>query len=79
MKKCGLKYEFIMDKKTKKITKIIDKKNGKTIVRINKKYFRPNEVPYLKGDFSKAKRLLGWVPKTELENLIDEMLLKEKI
>ena len=79
MKKCGLKYEFILDKKTKKITKIIDKKNGKTIVRINKKYFRPNEVPYLKGDFSKAKKLLGWVPKTELENLIDEMLLKEKI
>ena len=78
MKKCGLKYQFILDKKTKKITKIIDKKSNKIIVKINNKYFRPNEVPYLKGDFSKARKLLGWKPKIELESLIDEMLLEEK-
>ena len=78
MKKCELKYQFILDKKTKKITKIIDKKNNKTIVKINERYFRPNEVPYLRGDYSKAQKLLGWRPKIELDNLIEEMLLEEK-
>ena len=29
----------------------------------SKKYFRPNEVNYLLGDYSKAKNTLGWEPK----------------
>jgi GDPmannose 4,6-dehydratase len=33
-------------------------------VRINNKYFRPTEVDALVGDYSKAKRILGWEPKT---------------
>ena len=72
-----IKYEFIYDKKTKNISKIIDKRNSKTIVKINKKYFRPNEVPFLKGDYSKAKKLLKWEPKIDLQTLIREMISSE--
>ena len=67
LKNFNIKYEYIYNKKTKKITRIIDKVNSKTIVKINEKYFRPNEVPYLKGDFSKAKKLLNWEPKITLK------------
>ena len=72
-------YQYIYDKKTKKISKIVDKSNLKTIVKINKKYLRPNEVPFLKGDYSKAKKLLKWQPKIKLETLIKEMLSSEKL
>ena len=42
----------------------IDKKTGKTIIRVDPKYFRPSEVDSLLGDATKAKNILGWVPKT---------------
>ena len=41
----------------------LDKKTGRTLVKIDKKYFRPTEVDHLKGDYSKAKRILKWEPK----------------
>ena len=44
------------------------------VVRVDKRYFRPNEVDSLLGDSSSAKNLLGWEPKSSLENLIDEMI-----
>ena len=44
------------------------------VVRIDERYFRPNEVDSLLGDSSSAKNLLGWEPKSSLENLIDEMI-----
>jgi len=49
-------------------------KNGNTIVMVHKKYFRPLEVDYLKGDASKAKKNLKWKPKITLEQLIKEMV-----
>ena len=78
LKMSGIKYQYIFDKKTKEIIEIIDKSNSKTIVKINKKYLRPNEVPYLRGSYYKAKKLLKWEPKIELETLIKEMLSAEK-
>lgn len=59
----------------------VDKKSGKTIVRIDEKYFRPAEVDLLLGDPSKAKKVLGWEPKTSLEELakiMTEADLKEQ-
>jgi len=44
-----------------------------TLVKINKKYFRPAEVNVLIGDSSKAKIELGWKPKYNLELLIKDM------
>jgi GDPmannose 4,6-dehydratase len=44
------------------------------VVQINQRFFRPTEVPYLNGDASKAKALLGWDPKIKLDELIDELI-----
>ena len=52
-------------------------KNGKILVRIDKKYFRPTEVDYLKGDFSKAKKELGWQPSFSFKELVKEMVTSE--
>lgn len=40
---------------------------------VDQKFYRPSEVDYLKGDFSRAKNKLGWQPKTNLEGLIKLM------
>ena len=39
-----------------------------------KKYFRQNELHYLKGNSSKAKKELKWKPRYTLDKLIDEMI-----
>lgn len=51
-----------------------DAKTGKILVKINPQYFRPTEVNILKGDYTKAKKLLNWEPKVKFENLIDIMM-----
>ena len=52
----------------------IDARSGKTIVRINPKFYRPAEVDLLIGNPAKAKRELGWEPKTKLEQLCQMMV-----
>jgi GDPmannose 4,6-dehydratase len=47
---------------------------GQELIRIDEKYFRPTEVETLLGDPTKAKKLLGWVPKTSVEELAQEMM-----
>jgi GDPmannose 4,6-dehydratase len=44
------------------------------LIRIDKNYFRPNEIYKLRGDYSKAKKKLKWRPKFSLDNMIKEML-----
>ena len=48
--------------------------NYEDYVVISEKYFRPNEVNYLLGDSSKAKKELGWTPKTSFEDLVIMMI-----
>ena len=48
--------------------------NGKIVIRIDSKYYRPSEVDSLKGDPSKASKKLGWEPKISLEELVNEMV-----
>jgi GDPmannose 4,6-dehydratase len=50
------------------------KKLKKTIIKIDPKYFRPAEVDLLLGDPSKAKKKLGWQPKTKFKDLVKIML-----
>ncbi|WP_438394160.1 GDP-mannose 4,6-dehydratase [Caballeronia sp. DA-9] len=56
--------------------------NGKVLVRVNPKYYRPAEVELLIGNPAKAKEKLGWEPKTTLEQLckmmVDEDLRRNK-
>lgn len=47
---------------------------GNEIIKVDSSYLRPSEVPYLRGDASKAKKILNWEPKYNLEMLISEML-----
>ena len=47
---------------------------GEIIVRIDSRYFRPTEVESLWGDASKAKKQLGWEPKTTFKELVKEMV-----
>lgn len=46
----------------------------KLYVRIDPQHKRPYEVPYLKGDYSKAKMVLGWEPKTKFKELVKIMV-----
>jgi len=52
----------------------IDRKSGKTVVRIDPTYFRPTEVDELIGDASRARKQLGWKPKTTFAELVREMV-----
>jgi GDPmannose 4,6-dehydratase len=48
--------------------------DGKIIIRIDPKYFRPTEVDTLLGDSTKARKILGWKPKISFEQLVKEMV-----
>jgi GDPmannose 4,6-dehydratase len=52
----------------------IDTVTNKTLVRVNPKFYRPAEVELLIGNPEKAKRELGWEPKTTLEQLCQMMV-----
>jgi GDPmannose 4,6-dehydratase len=52
----------------------IDKKTGKIIIEIDSRYFRPAEVDELRGDYSKAKKKLGWKPEIKFKELVRSMV-----
>jgi GDPmannose 4,6-dehydratase len=51
--------------------------NGKTIIAVDPKYFRPTEVESLLGDASKARQKLGWTPKISFNELVCEMVRED--
>jgi GDPmannose 4,6-dehydratase len=51
-----------------------DPADGRIVVRIDPRYFRPTEVDHLLGDASKAKSILGWSAKTGFQDLVAEMV-----
>ena len=52
----------------------VDRKSGCTVVRTDPRYFRAAEVDSLLGDASRARADLGWVPRTEFDELVREMV-----
>ncbi|NND11528.1 MAG: GDP-mannose 4,6-dehydratase [Flavobacteriaceae bacterium] len=52
---------------------------GKKVITIDKKYYRPTEVDLLIGDATKAKEKLGWVPKYDLQYLVNDMMKSDLI
>lgn len=48
--------------------------NGEVAVVVNDKFYRPNDLKFLKGSSNKARHILKWEPKVALEQLIDEMV-----
>ena len=54
-------------------TKAYDEK-GNCIIECDKKYFRPTEVDLLLGNANKAKKILNWKPKTNIDSLVKQMI-----
>jgi len=54
-----------------------DANTGKVLVKVNPEFFRPAEVDILIGDYSKAKKELGWEPKVKFEELVKMMVEKD--
>ncbi len=52
-------------------------RKGKTIVRVDSRYFRPTEVETLLGDPSKAKAKRGWSPRITFRELVSEMMRED--
>ena len=52
----------------------IDRVTGKTVMRVDPRYFRPAEVETLLGDATKAREKLGWTPKITFDELVTEMV-----
>jgi len=52
----------------------IDTRSGRTLVRVDPRYFRPTEVNTLLGDPSKARQKLGWTAEVTFAELVSEMV-----
>lgn len=53
---------------------MIDKSTGKVLLAIDERWFRPGEVPYLRGSYARIKKDLGWSPDSKWEALLREMV-----
>ena len=53
----------------------IDRTTGKTVIRVDPKYFRPTEVEQLCGDATKAREILGWEPEIDFQGLVQDMVI----
>ena len=73
-KKIGFKIKWVGRNINEKA---LDIENKKTLIECKKRYFRPVEVDYLKGNARKAKKLLKWTPKISIDDLINEMIEHE--
>ncbi len=70
-KGAGINVEFQGREENETAT---DTATGKTVMRINAKFYRPAEVELLIGDPAKAKAKLGWAPQTTLEQMCQMMV-----
>jgi len=52
----------------------IEEKSGRVLVELDPRYLRPTEVDLLLGDASKARRVLGWQPRTSFREMIEAMV-----
>ena len=58
--------------------KLINKKDNKVIMSIDKKLYRPSDIISTSGDISKARKYLKWKPKTNFSQLI-RILINDQI
>ena len=81
LKKLNIKFFWKKDKKGLEyavaLSNVEKIKKSQVIVKQDQSYFRPNEVHDLVGDYSKAKKKLGWKPNINFDQLITEMIQSE--
>lgn len=70
----GIKTKGIIDSLSSKLKIIPSLKKGDTVVEIDPRYFRPNEVNYLCADITKARKQLKWQPEVKFDGLIKVMV-----
>ena len=73
LKELNIKFTW----KGKNINSRCYDKNNKSIIECDQKYFRPLEVDNLLGDSKKARKELNWKPRTNIKNLVKEMVREE--
>lgn len=54
--------------------KCYDRKSNKVLCEVNKNYYRPSDVVFLQGDYNKIKKLLGWSPDIDIEEIAKKMM-----
>ncbi len=69
----GMQLEF----KGKGIHEVAVDERGRTLVKVNKKFYRPREVHHLRGDSRKARKELGWKPQVGFGELVTMMALAD--
>jgi GDPmannose 4,6-dehydratase len=57
--------------------KAINQENDEVIIDLDQKFLRPTEVDFLKGNYSKAKKLLKWEPRHSINSLVEDMISEE--
>jgi GDPmannose 4,6-dehydratase len=55
----------------------VDAESGRSVVKVDPRYFRPTEVDTLLGDATKARVKLGWRPEFDFESLVKEMVAED--
>ena len=56
----------------------VDSATGRTLIKVNPDFYRPADVNTLLGDSTKARTVLGWNPKHDLQSLVKDMVAEEK-
>ncbi len=54
--------------------KCVDENSGAIICNVNKEFFRPSDVNYLRGDYTKINNELGWKPTTAVQQMVEKMV-----
>jgi GDPmannose 4,6-dehydratase len=55
----------------------LEERTGRVRVEVDRRYFRPLEVPFLLGNAAKARAMLGWEPATSFGALVQEMVMAD--
>ena len=78
IEECARRLEMKISWEGEGINEIAKDEDGKKIISISEKYFRPTEVETLLGDAAKARKELNWTPKITFSELVDEMVGSEE-
>lgn len=80
---CGIELDFVGENENEvgKVKSCSNSKYqieiGKEIVKVDPTYYRPTEVDLLIGDSTKARTVLGWTPKFDLKDIVEQMVASD--